>query len=145
MHEIVTEIDIAAPAERVWTVLTNFASYPEWNPFITRISGELRVGARLEARVVPPGSRGMTFRPRVVALEANRELRWLGRLGLPGIFDGEHAFRIEPIGPDRVRFVHSERFSGMLVPLARRSLDRGTRQGFEALNRALKQRAEAVA
>lgn len=145
MHEIVTEIDIAAPAERVWTVLTDFASYPEWNPFITRISGDLSVGARLEARLVPLGSGGMTFRPRVIALEANRELRWLGRLGLPGIFDGEHAFRIEPIGPDRVRFVHSERFSGMLVPLARRSLDRGTRQGFEALNRALKQRAEAAA
>jgi hypothetical protein len=145
MHEIVTEIEIAAGAGDVWAVLTDFARYPEWNPFITRISGELREGARLEARMVPPGSGGMTFRPRVVALTPEAELRWLGSLGVPGIFDGEHAFRIQPAGPGRVRFIHSERFSGFLVPLLRRWLDGGTRQGFEAMNRALKQRAETAA
>lgn len=69
-----------------------------------------------------------------------KELRWLGRLWLPGIFDGEHIFEIEPVDADRVRFVQCEQFNGILVPFF--NLD-GTRRGFEAMNRALKERAEA--
>jgi hypothetical protein len=84
----------------------------------------------------------MGFRPRILAAAPARELRWLGHLGVPGLFDGEHGFRIEPLGPDRVRFVQEERFAGLLAPLVLRFVERGTRQGFEAMNRALKARAE---
>ncbi len=136
------EIEIDAPAERVWEVLTDFPSFPSWNPFVRRISGKVETGARLTTYLVPPGGRGMSFKPVVRAAEANRELRWLGRLLIPGLFDGEHAFLIEPLGPGRVRFIQQERFTGALVPLFSRSLDRGTRQGFEEMNRALKARAE---
>lgn len=136
------EIEIDAPAERVWEVLTDFPSFPSWNPFVRRISGKAETGARLTTYLVPPGGRGMSFKPVVRAADANRELRWLGRLLIPGLFDGEHAFLIEPLGPGRVRFIQQERFTGALVPLFSRSLDRGTRQGFEEMNRALKARAE---
>src|SRR5262249_6943795 len=95
MRELQTEIEIAAPAERVWQVLADFGAYPEWNPFIRRVTGEARTGARLEAHFQPEGARGMTFRPTVLNAEPNRELRWLGRLWLPGLFDGEHAFVLE--------------------------------------------------
>jgi hypothetical protein len=74
--------------------------------------------------------------------EPRRELRWLGRLFVPGIFDGEHIFRIEPLEHGRSRFVQAERFSGVLVPLLRKTLEQ-TRHGFEAMNEALRQRAEA--
>ena len=57
MRELRSEIEIDAPPERVWAVVTDFAAYPEWNPFIRRISGELREGARLEVRIAPPGAR----------------------------------------------------------------------------------------
>jgi uncharacterized protein YndB with AHSA1/START domain len=30
MPELTMEIDLAAPPERVWSVLTDFAAYPEW-------------------------------------------------------------------------------------------------------------------
>ena len=136
------EIEIAAPPERVWAVLTDFAAYPGWNPFVRRLSGAAAVGARLTARIEPPGGLGMTLRPTVLAAAPGRELRWLGHLGLPGLFDGEHGFRIEPLGPGRVRFVQEERFAGLLAPLLLRFVERGTRQGFEAMNRALKARAE---
>jgi hypothetical protein len=72
-------------------------------------------------------------------------LRWLGQLVVPGVFDGEHRFRLEPLGPDRVRFVQEERFTGLLAPLILRFIERGTRQGFEAMNSALKLRAEQPA
>jgi hypothetical protein len=119
MKELYSEIEIAASAERVWRLLTDFASYPEWNPFIRRISGELTTGERLEVRIEPPGGRGMSFRPTVLNAEDNRELRWLGHLLVPGLFDGEHSLAIQPLGENRVRFVQREAFRGLLVPPVR--------------------------
>jgi hypothetical protein len=140
--QVRTEIEIQATPERVWNVLTGFADYPDWNPFIRHLDGPVAVGARLDARIQPPGGRAMRFRPRLLAATPDRELRWLGHLGFPGVFDGEHSFRIEPMDTDRVRFVQEESFAGLLAPLVLRFVERGTRQGFEAMNRALKVRAE---
>jgi len=142
MKEIRTEIEINAGAERVWRMLTDFAAYPEWNPCIVEISGEAREGARLKATLRPPGTRGWTFRPVILRVDRPRELRWLGRLGLRHIFDGEHVFTIEPITEKRVRFVQREIFSGLLVPFLAHMLDDKTLRGFEEMNRWLKKRAE---
>lgn len=141
MEVIHTEIDIETPPETVWRALTDFTTYPEWNPFIRRVEGELRPGARLQVRIEPPGGKGMTFRPALLRVEPNRELRWLGRLFVPGLFDGEHSFIIETFRPTRVRFFQREIFRGLLVPMLRGQLD-VTRRGFEEMNEALKARAE---
>ncbi len=144
MKELCSQIEIQASAERVWQLLTDFASFPQWNPFIRRASGNVQVGERLEVNIQPSGASGMTFRPTVLKAEPNRELRWLGRLLIPGLFDGEHIFTIEPLGTNRVRFVQREIFTGLLVPLFTRGLDTNTRRGFEEMNQALKVRAEQV-
>ena len=144
MKEIRTEIDIEASAGRVWDSLTDFPAFPEWNPFIRRISGEPKVGTKLEVFMQSSGTRGMTFRPTVMKVERDRELRWLGRLAVPGLFDGEHIFEIEEPAAKRVHFVQRERFRGLLVPLLARSLDRDTKRGFEEMNRALRTRAESI-
>jgi hypothetical protein len=143
MKQLHSQIEIDAPAEHVWAVLTDFASYPEWNPFIPRISGEPKTGERLKVRLEPPGGRGVTLRPTVLNAEPNRELRWLGHVLVPGLFDGEHFLIIEPLEVNRVRFVQREEFRGPLVPLFARSLDTNTQRGFEEMNRALKERAES--
>ena len=145
MKELRSEIEIQASAERVWQLLTDFASFPQWNPFIHRASGNLKMGERLEVNIQPSGASGMTFRPTVLKAEPNRELRWLGRLLIPGLFDGEHVFTIEPLGTNQVRFVQREIFTGLLVPLFARGLDTDTRRGFEEMNQALKARAEQAA
>jgi hypothetical protein len=144
MKELHSEIEIAASTERVWDILTDFASYPQWNPFIRRISGELKVGERLEVRLEPPDSRGITLRPTVLRAEPNRLMRWVGHLLVPGLFDGEHTLGTEPLGENRVRFVQHEAFKGVLVRLLARSLDKNTLRGFEEMNVALKERAEAL-
>ena len=144
IHQLYTEIEIEASAEQVWDILVDFASYPQWNPFVRSVVGELQQGARLQIAVQPSGSKIMRFSPVVLVAEAGRELRWLGRFLFPGVFDGEHSFVIEPLSDCKVRFRQSERFSGLLVGLFRASLDRETKRGFEEMNRALKQRAEEV-
>jgi hypothetical protein len=137
-----TRIDIDAPAQVVWQILLDFERYPEWNPFVKEISGKATVGDRLALTVQPPGGRAMGFEPTVLAADAPRELRWLGRVGVPGIFDGEHSFVLEPLATDRVRLVHAECFGGILVPFLWKSLDTDTRAGLEQMNQALKERAE---
>ncbi len=84
----------------------------------------------------------MTFKPKMVNVETNREMCWLGKLWIPGLFNGEHCFTIEAFDEKGVRFVQHEKFTGLLVPFMAKSLDRDTKSGFEAMNLALKERAE---
>lgn len=135
--EIVTEIVIEATPAQVWAVLTDFEAYPQWNPFVKSLTGDVAVGRRI--KVLLPG---MTFTPKVLVFDAPREFKWLGNLFIPGLFDGEHRFQLLDNGNGSTTFIHSERFNGLLVGLFNRMLERDTRPGFEALNRALKQRVE---
>jgi hypothetical protein len=142
VKEVFSEIEIQATAERVWQALTDFASYPEWNSFIRWISGQPKEGKRLRVYIEPPGAKGRTFRRKVLKAEPKRELRWLGRLLIPGLFGGDHIFTIEQIGSERVRFVQREILSGLLVSFLLQGLDMKIRLGFEQMNQALKLRAE---
>jgi hypothetical protein len=144
MHQIEASIDIDAPPAAVWRVFADFARYPDWNPFVRSLEGEVRVGERLRVRLQPPGQRGVTMRPTVRAYTPQRELRWLGRVGLPRIFDGEHRFTLEPIdGGRRTRFTQSEEFRGVLVPFLG-SMLRTTETSFGSMNEALRDQTEAA-
>ena len=140
--EIYTDIEIRASARRLWEVLTDFDSYQLWNPYIRRAIGEAKTGAQLEIFNQPSGAIGMTHRPIVVKAEPNHELRWLAHVFAPVLFKGEHIFTIESTGPNRVRLIHREIFTGLLVPFLERRLETVTRRGFEEMNNALKIRVE---
>jgi hypothetical protein len=148
MFTLHTEREIDAPPATVWAILTDFPNQPSWNPSIISIEAEgpLAAGSRLTF-VGPRNDRGATmrFRPVVLAAEPARELRWLGHLGVRGILDGEHVFRLEPLAGPRTRFVQEEHFRGVLVPFLRKKLERDTRRGFEAMNDALAERAQLAA
>jgi hypothetical protein len=139
-----TEIEIDAPPERVWSVLTDFRRYPEWNPFITNIEGALSVGDTLDLRVSPPESSEHRLRPKLLVCEAPRELRWRGHLFIKGLLDGEHFFQVHDAGDGRTRFVHGEDFSGILLRFLNAQLTQVAR-GFVYMNLALKKRAEQSA
>ena len=140
-RRIETNIEINAPAVRIWGLLTDFARMSSWNPFIKSISGNLAQGDRLSVYIAPPGKAGMRFKPTVLTVRPERELRWLGHLLIPGVFDGEHYFLLEPIGVGRTRLVQGEKFSGLLVGLLSGTLS-ATEAGFKAMNTALKREAE---
>src|SRR5215207_3059356 len=109
-----------------------------------RVNGQPEVEEQLVVRMRPSGTRGLTFRPTLMKAEPNHQLRWLGHLLVPGLFDGEHIFEIEELDRDRVLFIQREVFKGLLVSLLARSLDRDTQRGFEEMNRALRERAETA-
>lgn len=143
MSDIHTSIEIDAPAETVWSVLTDFAAYPEWNPY-TRIEGTPGPGERLRVSPGPEAGRAPTFRPRVLVADG-RELRWLGHLLVPGLFDGEHSFVVAELEEGRSTLVQSESFSGLLVGIIMRFVRAPTEANFHGVNEALKARAEALA
>jgi len=143
VRELHSEIVVEAPIDRVWQILVRFGEYPEWNPFVRSVEGQAEQGAKIKVSIAPPGRRAMAFSPTLLAVEAPRHLRWLGRVGFPGVFDGEHSFTLEPLGPRRTRVVQHERFKGILVPFMGNGMYADTQKGFDELLAALKRRAEA--
>ena len=138
-------IEIRAPLEIVWRVLTDFDAYPAWNPHIRRVVGQPRVGRRIGIHTRPPGGRTVVMRPIILAWAPPNELRWRATFVSRALFSGEHGYRLEEIAPGRVRFVQDETFSGWLVPLYARARLAATRLGFAQMNEALRTRAEAHA
>ncbi|CNF70516.1 Polyketide cyclase / dehydrase and lipid transport [Mycobacterium tuberculosis] len=136
-------IEIDATPEQVWTVLSDLPAYPQWNPFIVSSSGRLEKGATLR-NVMRDSGGDTTFTPTVLEAAPGRELRWIGRIGPGGIFDGEHRFVIEPLAAGRVRLTQSERFTGVLIPFFRGQLNERTLPQFRALNEALTQRVRTT-
>jgi len=138
-----TELEIEAPPERVWSVLTDFAAYHEWNPFITAIQGDMRVGERLRVTMNPPESDESSFSPRVLVFDPPNELRWRGHLLFKGLFDGEHFFQCKATESGTTRFVHGEDFGGVLLKFVMHRLKHVAR-GFVYMNEALKRRVETT-
>ena len=139
---IKAEIYIDAPANEVWNVLLDFEAYPQWNPFIRQVTGKAEPGEKLMIQM-RLGNRTMTISPTVLFRQEQRELRWLGSLLVPGIFDGEHSFVIDMLGERKSSFAQSEKFSGLLIPFSKGLLNK-TVKSFNEMNQALKERAERI-
>ncbi len=141
MRSISESVHIGAPAPLVWAALVDLARYPAWNPFIREAAGVVEVGNTLRLKLFPEHGRATKFTPRVLVAEPGVELRWIGRVLLPGVFDGEHSFTLTPGGDGGTDVVQAETFSGLLTPFLG-SVIEGTRADFVALNEALKKYVE---
>lgn len=144
MKEIKTEILINAPVEKVWQVLTDFDAYPDWNPFITSIEGEVFEGSKFKVNLQPLGSRSMQFTPVCMTYNENIEFSWLGKLVTRGVFDGRHCFELIALENDKTKFIQREEFSGFLVSFFWKKLDVNTRWSFEMMNDKLKETVEKM-
>jgi hypothetical protein len=141
---VITTIDIDAGARDVWDVLVDFPAYAQWNPFIDSIEGTAEVGRRLTVHLAGGSGPGTTFRPTVLVATPGEELRWIGKLGPGGLFDGEHSFILTSNPDGSTRLTHSERFTGILVTLFKGATAK-SQSGFEAFNEALRRRVEITA
>jgi hypothetical protein len=141
-YTVTRSVEIAAPAAKVWDVLTDLHAYGRWNPGITAADGRLVKDATLTLRVRSGGGTE-TVRPTVTVLEPQRELRWFRRFHEIGhLADGEQRFTIEAAGPGRVRFTQAQTFRGLATPFMHGTLAASCSR-FDAMNAALKTRAES--
>lgn len=141
MRHIRTEIVINSDPETVWQKLMDFENYSKWNPFIRSVSGEKAMGEKLVIEIQPPNGSKMTFKPVIQEFIPNQKLKWLGTGPIKGLFDGEHSFQLESQGEGQTKFIHEEKFTGLLVGLLNKTLDK-TEQGFIQMNEALKKVSE---
>jgi len=128
--------------EKIWSVLTNFKEYENWNPFVIKIIGDAKLGSKIEVQIQTVKGKQRTYNPIITTFEINKELRWKGKSILPGIFDGERIFIIEKPAHNKVSFLHKEIFRGLGVKLIGSKLDEDLTESFKKMNIALKTRAE---
>ncbi|HEX2306465.1 MAG TPA: SRPBCC domain-containing protein [Nitrososphaeraceae archaeon] len=141
MKTIETQITVNSTIEKIWNILTNFEEYELWNPFMTRVVGDAKLGSKITVKIQTARGKQRTYNPIITKFEINRELRWKGKSFLPGIFDGERIFIIEK-SYNKVLFLHKEIFRGLGVKLVGDRLDEDLRESFDKMNNALKIRAE---
>jgi hypothetical protein len=142
LKEVRTEIEINAPAEKVWQVLTDFAHFHDWNPFIRQITGTVSEGSKLEISITTSSRKNRTYKPIITKIEPNRELRWYGKGLLPGLLNGERIFTIEQLDHNHIRLLHREVFTGLGAFLAGDRMVHDVRHSFEEMNNALKKKIE---
>jgi len=145
MHELRTDIEIAASAQEIWDVLVDFPVYSRWNPFIRHVQGIAEEGSSLEVSIHPPGARRTKIRATVLVADPPREMRWRAQLIFPEVFEIDHQFLFTPLPGGEVRFEQNFASSGLMALLLRESVDRSIFRGFREMNSALKGRVERCA
>ncbi len=134
-YHIQTEIHIDKDPKSVWKALMDFSSYPKWNPFITSIK---QVSDQQLVAVMRSGNSDMTFKPRILKMESQKEFRWLGKLGgIGGLFTGEHYFLLSPERGGTL-FRQGEKFSGILAWILLPFMKKDIQANFVRFNEALK-------
>jgi len=106
-------IDIAAPAERVWGLLTDAGRFTEWNTTILEVSGRIAPGEKISIRSTLAPKR--TFKLKVKNFEPPTRLSWGDAMGT----------RVYSLGPNPqggTRFSMSEKIGGPLFPLFARMI-----------------------
>lgn len=141
MSRIEAEIDIAKPQHEVWRVLTDFAHYRDWNPFIDAIEGEAQLGAKIKVHVKALGLPPIPVDAEVVTFEDNRELVWRSMLLTKGLFDRDHIITLAPSAAGcTVKQIQT--FEGPMASAAAILGEGPVRHGLTRMNEALKTRVE---
>ena len=138
MKEYRASTTITATPERIWSILTDGAAYPEWEPNTERIDGQIAPGEKLTAwsQLSP----GRAFPVKVTEFVPNQKMTWSGGMPL-GLFTGERSFVLTPRGEGATEFTLREVFTGPLLGLMSRTLpDLNT--AFAQFAASLKGRAE---
>jgi len=140
------DVEIEAPTAEVWQVLTDFASYPEWNPYAIRLAGVAALGETIELTIAQENwPEPLVVTPTIVRLDAGREIGWHGRAFFTGLHETAHYFQLVPLGPNRTRLHQAEEFRGWLPARVEGSAEWAyTENAFRAMNEALKRRVEGV-
>ena len=141
-YRIKSEVVIESPVGKVWEILMDFPGYPAWNPFIRIAKGKLQKNRKIFILLTIPRGWIMFLFPRILEIKEQERIRWIGSFPAGGFFDGEHLFTLLADRDGKTRLVQEEEFRGILVPYLGKIVGRGAKRGFDAMNAALKKRAE---
>ncbi len=142
MREIRTEVEIAAPPSKVWSILLDFNSWKDWSPIINQASGDASVGSVLSITMQgKDGKDGPKYMPVITDLETPKFFRWRAKMMASFIFTNDKIFELEETSSG-TRLIHKELFSGMMVPMFWSKFEEGVPPMLNAMNQALKAKVE---
>jgi uncharacterized protein YndB with AHSA1/START domain len=134
--EYAVAIDIGAPAERIWALLTNADDFPRWNSTVRRIEGRIAAGEKIAVHV-PISER--VFKLAVRDVEPNHQMVWSD--GMAPMFKGVRTFTLVPKGNGHTEFRMAEVFAGLMLPMIAKQLP-DFAPVFEQYAKDLKREAE---
>lgn len=145
MREIQTEITIAAPRAKVWSILSNIDKWQDWSPVIKQANGTATLGSKLSITMCgkegKDGAAGPKYEPVITVLEEPKRLQWRATMLAGFIFENGKILELEESGSG-TRLVHTETFSGLMTPLMWGQMKKGVPPMLNSMNEALKKLAE---
>jgi hypothetical protein len=137
-------VEIAAPGEVVWEVITDFARYPDWNPFVVECRSSLEIGAPIAMRVRVFPFWAQPQRERILEHDPSRRLCY----GVPrdplGALESRRCHAVRAVDALTTRYDSRFELRGWLAPVVRALLGRRLAHGFAAMTEALRARADAL-
>lgn len=137
-----TTFPVAASAEKLWALLVDFERYPEWNPALPSISGDLEVGSTVSLTLGMPGRPSPKVKAKLTEVVPESRLCWRGNAGADWLFRGDREFSFDPQPDGTTLVTHVEDVRGLLFPAFRAFMGGAIQRGHDAFNTALKERAE---
>ena len=135
-------IIINAPVEKVWAVLTDIESFPDWNPNTIRLVGEQKVGAILQIETQLSKKRTIKEEMIVRAYEQNQRWCWGNKIFSKIFGYSQRCKIIRRFGKNQTLYITTEKFKGMLAPMIIGTMKKRLLKGFKKESLKLKRRVE---
>ncbi|SMF27237.1 SRPBCC domain-containing protein [Pseudobacteriovorax antillogorgiicola] len=146
MREISTEIEIAAPVEKVWEIVTDIEGWQEWSPIINQSNGTASLGSKLSitmcGEIGDKSKAGPKYEPVITVFEEPRNLSWRATMMAGFVFTNGKVIELEKTDSG-TRLVHKETFSGLMVPMMWGQVQTNVPKMLDSMNQALKTLAES--
>lgn len=135
-------IGVQAPADVIWDVVQHLPGWAEWNPVYPRAEGEIRIGNVLSFDLALPGQGTQAIKATVLDWVPGEQLHWQLRM-MGGLIKTLRYIEITPLSDQGCVVDNGEIFGGLMGPSLGKRMRGPIRRGFQAMNEALKERAEA--
>ena len=136
-------IQIDAPADFVWEVLTDVEKYGEWNPFTPRAGTDFKIGSPVFL-LVRMGPAKFRITESVRAFEKPRLISWGREFGTSRLLLAVREQHLEPVSNTSCSYHNVDLLSGVLSPIVSLLFGGYMRRGFGDVGAALKLRAETL-
>jgi hypothetical protein len=141
--EIEEKVQINAPVGQVWSTIIDFDSYSEWNSQIEYLGGEVKPNGQLHLKLSVEGADAYEFKPNISHWKENKKFAWIGRTGIPRVFDGEHFFELEQINDSTTLVSNREEYRGVMSLIMKTlPMMKTAPVGFQKMNKELKEYVE---
>jgi hypothetical protein len=144
MAAIRTKMIMDAPVEAVWGQLTDFDSYPAWNPYFRELEGEPNEGMKARLVVQRPDAKPESSKIRFVTVSPPQKLTWTEGFFVPGILEKRHSILLRPMGNHQTVITQVHHLSGLFGSLAYSLCGASVRRGLAQMNHRLRERVERL-